>query len=92
MVRKVGIAFYTRESYHQLLKEADDRDDLHASYDDWLKEFNRLKKGLQKPGLLVEPYPVDLGRLRIWCLLHHLPNTAANRSRWVSESLTNSMS
>lgn len=90
-MKKVGIAFYTKESYSQLLKEADDRETLHASYKDWLKDFKRLKATLRQQGLQVETFPVDLARLRIWCLLHHLPNTSANRSRWVSESLTNSL-
>lgn len=90
-MKNVGIAFYTKESNSQQLKEADDRETLHASYKDWLKDFKKLKATLRQQALQVEPFPVDLGSLRIWCLLHHLPNTSANRSHWVSESLSNSL-
>lgn len=80
----VGIAFYTREAYKILLETAVDRKALHDNYEDWKKEFEKAFNGLSNEGMDVHPFPMNMVELLRWCAEQGLPNTSANRAKFVA--------
>jgi hypothetical protein len=79
-----GIAYYTKEAYAQLLQEADDRSSLCDTWEEWLLDYEKALKGLQKEGLEVYPYMMDMNELKAWCKSRGITNTGKSRSQFVS--------
>ncbi len=87
MKSNIGVAFYSKQVYQQLLKMADDRENLPDTYRDWQEQYKRLRDGMRNLGVHTEPFEMNLQELRLWLLQNNLPNTRASRARFVSEKM-----
>lgn len=87
MKSNIGVAFYSKQIYQQLLKMADDRENLPDTYRDRQVEYKHLRDGMRNLGVHTEPFEMNLQELRLWLLQNDLPNTGASRSRFVSEKM-----
>jgi hypothetical protein len=78
------VAWYDPEQYLRLLELADDREQLHDTYEEWLEGFERL---LARMGPAAQKVAVDVDELAAWCRHEGLPLDGAARARYVSEWL-----
>ena len=83
----VTIAFpwFRPEQWDQLLRSAVDRNDLPASYREWLVSAERKILQLALTGVQPQRVEIDVGDLVAWCQRHGLSNTDATRSQYVVE-------
>jgi hypothetical protein len=58
---------------------------MHDTYDEWLRDAERLDKGLVSKGQAVTHVILDPERFRSWCDQHNLKPVAKSRSRFVAE-------
>ena len=91
MINEVAFAFYSKEQYEQLLKLADDRANLHDRWEDWLAEYAKARMNLERQGLKVNQFNVDVAQMAKYFKEKGEKNTSANRAEYVSRmaSLTN---
>ena len=91
MQTEVSIAYYNKEQYEQLLKVADDRPNLHDRWEDWLAEYAKARMNLERQGLKVNQFNVDVAQMAKYFKEKREKNTSANRAEYVSRmaSLTN---
>lgn len=64
----VSIPWYARADYTRMLAIAEDADNFHPTYDDWLAQAEAARKDLERKGLRVfraEIKPDDFAR---WCM------------------------
>lgn len=87
MKSNIGVAFYTKPVYQQLLQMADDREELPDTYRDWQTKYKHLRDEMRNLGVHTEPVEMDLQELRLWLLQNDLPNTGASRARFVSKKM-----
>jgi len=82
----VGLAWYRREDYPLILEMMADRREMHGTYDEWLREAERLEQHLASEGRAVKHVAIDPERFRAWCDQHNLEPAAKARSRFVAEA------
>lgn len=87
MKSPIGVAYYSKQVYQQLLILADIRENMPDTYRDWQVEYKRFRDGMRNLGVHTEPLEMNLQELRLWLLQNDLPNTGASRSRFVSEKM-----
>jgi hypothetical protein len=80
-----ALAWYRREDYPRVLEMMADRSEMHDTYDEWLRDAERLEKGLVSKGQAVTHVILDPERFRSWCDQHNLKPVAKSRSRFVAE-------
>jgi hypothetical protein len=77
----VGIPWYTRERYPQILEIMDDAAALPVSYDDWLTDATDTADELRRQGVAVVPADIDPKTFLSWCeRQHHHPDALARRT------------
>jgi len=84
-VRTVGIAWYARLATPRILEVMEDADDLHETYDRWLRNAEAIERQLTKQGLTVVRARIEPGPFVAWCEAEGLPCNAKARSRWSSD-------
>jgi hypothetical protein len=63
----VGIAWYKREDYDTLLDIFTDSKKLASTYDEWLKDAERLADHLRRNGLAFQKVYIDPKTFPAWC-------------------------
>jgi hypothetical protein len=81
----VGLAWYRREDYPRILEMMADRREMHDTYDEWLRDAERLEQRLVSDGHAVTHVTIDPEIFRSWCDQHNLKPVAKSRSRFVAE-------
>ena len=81
----VSIAYYTREQYELLLKLADDRKELHDTWEGWVGEYIKARTNLEALGAETNKFDVDVQRMADYFKKHKKKNTGETRSAYVSE-------
>jgi hypothetical protein len=82
---KVALASYRREDYPRILEIMADRSDLHDSYDDWLKDTQRVEQHLASTGRAICRPIIDPEKFLAWCEERDLKPVASSRSRYAIE-------
>jgi hypothetical protein len=80
-----GLAWYRREEYPRILEMMADRSEMHDTYDEWLRDVERLEARLVSDGHAVTHVIIDPEIFRSWCDQHNLKPVAKTRSRFVAE-------
>ena len=83
----VGIGFYRREQWPQLLESAVDADILEKTYDDWLDVVDLSVDKITAQGIEPRLVEVDIEDLLSFCSRENLPNNARTRSKFVARLL-----
>ncbi len=86
---EIGLGWYRREDWDRLLRMFPDRDKLHDTYDEWLKDVLKGEKMVKRKGNLVKRIIVDPDELAAWCALRGLQPVAATRAEYVCEKMQN---
>ena len=81
----IAVCFYSPEVYKKLLEISDDRDKMCDTYDEWLVEFMKMKKGFEEKNVYVSPLLIEINDLIKYCKENNLKNTGPTRSRYVSK-------
>ncbi len=84
---EVGLCWYRREDWERLLQLFPDRDKLHDSYDEWLKDVHQAEKRLKREGTVTKRIIVDPDELAGWCALRGLEPVSSTRAEYVSEKM-----
>ena len=84
---RLGIGWYTAETYAALCAVADDRDTLPATHAEWERKARKILFTLRGQGMDPEQYFVNVEELVRWCKDRGLPLTGEHRARFVSEQV-----
>lgn len=83
----VGMAWYARADYPQVLDLMEDADQLPATYDDWLWKAEQVALGLEARGYVVVRVPIEPTAFLAWCDRNGLMLVGDSRSRFASEAV-----
>ena len=84
----LGVAWYRREDYGQLLGTFSDGRGMPESYDDWLQTAELLISELALHGHAVRKVCIDPDVFCIWCSRKGLVPDSTARTRFVIESIS----
>jgi hypothetical protein len=84
---RIGIGWYTPESYRELLAIADDRDALPDTFEEWEKQARKTLFIMRGEGHEPEQVFLNISELRAWCLERKLPINGNTRADFVSKKL-----
>lgn len=62
-----AVGWYRREQWPRLVEVSVDREDLEATYDDWLPEAEKFVNRMRRLGMAVEKVEMDVEELLAWC-------------------------
>lgn len=85
-VQVVGIGWYRREHYAALKKIFVDGHKLPGTYDEWLKQAERLAAHLTGEGKTVVKAYIDPEHFPAWCKAKGLDIDAKARMEWGNET------
>jgi hypothetical protein len=84
---KLGVAWYTRETWERLRELAADREVLDDTFENWEQGALAAVFELESAGRQVHKIPIDIDALVLWCREHgHRLDTAA-RAEYVMHLL-----
>ena len=81
----IGVAWYRKEQWGDLLGVSEDRDKLEATYGEWLIEANLALRRMRQSGMDIRKVDVDVEELVRWCREQGRPVNAASRAYYVAE-------
>lgn len=81
----VRLAWYRREDYPRILEMMADRSEMHDTYDEWLRDAQRVEQRLVSEGHAVTQVIIEPEIFRSWCDQHNLKPVGKARSRFVTE-------
>ncbi|MDP2937394.1 MAG: hypothetical protein Q8O86_12985 [Dehalococcoidia bacterium] len=82
-----AVAWYRKEEWDDLLKVSEDRDDLEATYEEWLVEGQKFLKRLRSAGMEARKVDVDVRELVRYCKEQGLPVNGESRANYAAEAL-----
>ena len=86
----VGLAWFRRDEWPQLLASAVDREKLEDTYDEWLGEARKFLLDAAARGVAIEKVDVAVDELLVWCRHENrLPDGDARASFASYKSLQN---
>lgn len=85
MPTSIKLAYYHKRDWKKLLESADDRDNMHDTWEDWHKDYLRARDAMRKSGQVVHEVPVNIDALNKYCFDHGLANTGTTRSQYAAQ-------
>jgi hypothetical protein len=85
---EIGLGWYRREDWDRLVQMFPDRDQLHDTYDEWLKDVQYGEKLVKREGNITKRIIVDPDELAAWCALRGREPIASARAEYISEKMT----
>lgn len=79
----VAMPWYSRDDFNRLAEIAQDGDSAPASYDDWKRQAEKVAAQYLANGKALQLVTVHVDELMAWLKERNLPNTTANRIRFV---------
>lgn len=79
----IKLAYYRKKDWKRFLKIIDDRESMHDTWNEWHKDFLKLKIELTAKGLEVLDIEIDLDELTTYCKLRGICNDGKARSQFV---------
>ncbi len=80
----VGVGWYRENQWDLLLKHAADRDELEATYGEWLEVARKGLDSLTKMGVQFEKIPIDVEELIRWCQEKGCAVDGSSRSEFIA--------
>src|SRR5438093_12555247 len=84
-----AIAWYTREEWDAVRREASDAEVFDASFDEWQANATRVLDQLREQGVPVQRVFVGAAELRTWCDQQGIPPDSKARSSYAAQKLRN---
>jgi hypothetical protein len=85
---EIGLGWYRREDWDRLLEMFPDRDQLHDTYDEWLKDVRQGEKLVKREGNITKRIIVDPDELAAWCAMRGREPIASARAEYICEKMT----
>lgn len=83
-IQAVGMAWYKRENFGRLMAAFEDRDKLHRSFDEWLRDAEAGRKAQEAKGIRVVCVDIDPDTFPAWCAASGLGINAEARMKYAS--------
>jgi hypothetical protein len=87
----VGVAWYRPEQWQRLREISVDRDELDDTYQEWVRNVEKVIKELNRNGIQCVKVTVEVEELLHWCQSQNIPVNGEARSRYVTEKLPSEM-
>ena len=85
MNRIVGVPWYRREDYPEILATMEDAHTLAPTYEGWLMAAENNEAEARRAGVRVLRVPLDPETFTRWCADRGSPRTRASRVEFVNE-------
>jgi hypothetical protein len=85
-IQITGMVWYKRENYERIRSMFDDGNNLHATYDEWLKAAETGRRSIESKGIKVVFAYIDPDEFIIWCERNGMKLNAEARNRFASET------
>ena len=85
-MKTVKLAYYNRQDWDQFINLIDDKENMHAKWEEWKQAFKKLKTELVNNGFEIIEVVIDLEKLSEYCKGNKLKNTGATRSQFVQQT------
>jgi hypothetical protein len=85
--RTIGVPWYAREGYPDILATMEDAHTLAPIYDQWLAAAESNEAEARRVGLRVVRVPLDAATFARWCADRGIPRTRAARIQYVDECM-----
>lgn len=66
-MEEVKLAYYRKKDWNKLVKLVDDPGKIHASWDDWHKDYQKEKRALKRQGVKIFEFPLNVDELAVYC-------------------------
>jgi len=83
-IQAVGMAWYKRANFDRLMAVFDDRDKLHRSFDEWLRDAEVGRQAQEAKGFRVVCADIDPDHFPAWCAASGLGVNAQARMHYAS--------
>ena len=83
-LQAIGIHWYKRENFNELVKLFDDGHKLHDTYPEWLASANSLRREIESKGIRVVCVDIDPESFSSWCKSEGRRLDADARSEYAS--------
>jgi len=83
----LGVAWYRPEEWSRLLEIAADRDELEATYEEWLENAEARLQEMAEAGIYVTRVDIDVRELQDWCIANERPIDGSGRAVFTAEKL-----
>ena len=83
MAGGVRLAYYQKKDWDRFLEVIDDRDRMPDTWEEWHKEYLKVKSTLLAQGIVVIDFVVDIDELIIHCAMKGIKNDGKARSKFV---------
>lgn len=83
----IGVAWYRKEDWNELMEEFEDAGNMQDSWQEWRKAAEDGIERLHKAGRVGYPVILKAHEIREFCRSRDLPNTGNTRVRLVNEKL-----
>ena len=84
MVENINMAYYRKEDWNRFISSADDKENLHATWEEWHASYMKAKMHLTLKGLIIQDFVVDIDELNAYCKRKGIKNDGKARSQFVS--------
>ncbi|NEN22338.1 hypothetical protein G3O08_02325 [Cryomorpha ignava] len=81
----IKIAYYKKSDWDRVTKTMDDREKMHDTWQEWHKEYLKVKINFIKKGFKVVVVEVNPDELMLYCAIRGIKNTSAVRSQFVQD-------
>jgi hypothetical protein len=88
IIRIAGIAWFRREDYARARKLFEDGNGLPPTFDQWLKQAEKVKQNAEAHGFRVEKVHIDLDTFPAWCAERGLNVNAHARTQFANHVVT----
>lgn len=83
-IQAVGMAWYKREHFERLRAVFEDGHVLHRSFDEWLRDAEKGRKGLEAKGVRVVCVDIDPDAFPAWCAANGQRVNAEGRTKYAN--------
>jgi hypothetical protein len=83
----LGVAWYRPEEWSHLLEIAADRDELEATYEEWLENAEARLQEMAEEGVYATRVNIDVRELQDWCIAHERSIDGSSRAVFTAEKI-----
>ena len=84
-----AVAWYTREEWEAVRRDASDPEVFDATYDEWQANATRVLEQLREHGVPAQRIFIGAAELRAWCSERSVSQDGKARSSYAAEKLRN---
>ena len=83
----LGVAWFSPHEWQKLKVVADDTDELHDTYDDWVRDAEMILREVTANGLVAKKVETTVEELQRWCTENRCRFDRAARAKYAAYKL-----